>query len=629
MKFAIIAIIALPMIEAAIIHSGHKAQLTSGHADAQMLKANKKFEDALKAVSAMADKQKRTEEEKSIMAAEYLEDEEELMAKQKKWTKARSGTTLLDQSDFAAGTFQITESGTYKLVEDVAFLPNGPTYTPALTSETYKQGDGYFLGFFAAVTIETDGVVFNCDGNEISMHTDFHKRQRFFSVIELASRPFIPNAGPPPLSNPAMNPDAEIRSGTDVTIKNCFFGLTSHHSIHGNNNEGIDIRDSTFYDFEVGAIALNNCHGVFIRRNDIGPSLSSAWPATLSQAVFLAHMGYTIGMGDSSLAPVFASTIVPLRGVSTQTAENVVTTLQTQLTSFLDNDNADLMGELEPLLNHPGNPDGSAMYGILLHKTAPAVGEFGACPIEEYLNGTEPLISGTRIRWMDIRDFGLNPEAWISLHQDQSDGSSRQVQGPAGAVFRATHWEGESGEYVGNALSDAHIAIATMYDAAINGDDETAQQRAADYFVAAYVPQEIRDWAESGTSTLDYSQFNLKCDGDAMSHFNKGVVGIRLGYQENPRMGPRPHAWRDHRRRGIVIRSLTNHGVAAENPDLCEPVGYQGNDVRATRLTNCVDVRGVDIGNFVPGVGGTIANSENFETLSKMELDRLDHLQSD
>jgi len=645
MKLAIIAIIALPMVEAAVISRSGKATVNSGHVDEKVLKTaheakteskhakqNEKFQAALQAVSAMAAKQKRTEEEKREMAAEYLQDDEEeeeeerqLQAKEQRTTAGRRRRTLY-QSDFSAGTKKLDSSGWYQLMEDISFNPS-PTY-PDLDSTDYPQGDGYFLGFFAAIAMEGDNVRLNCRGYTIKMSDAFHKRQRFFSVIELASRPFIPNAGPPPLSNPAMNPDAEIRSATGVRIRNCRFGLTSHHSIHGNGNDGVAILDSYFRDFEVGAIALNNAYNVAIRRNDIGPSLTTAWPAALSQAIFLNHMATEVGLADSHLQPVFAETNVVIRGES-HSAQDWMTYLNSNLTAFLGDETA---GTLASVLGPQAIPDGSALYGVLLHKSGPAVGEFGACPMHEYLNGSEPLIENSKLRWLDIHNLELNPEAWISFHQDQDDGSSRQVQGPAGAVFRATKWTSSPSTstgtnldgYVGNALSDAQIALAQVYDAAVEGSDETAQQRAEDYFVAAYVPQEIRDWAASGSSTLDTSAFNLKCDGDAMSHLNKGIVGIRLGYQSYPVVGPAPPSHREHRRRGVVMRNFTNHGVGPEDADLCTPGDYLGNDVRGIRLTNCNDVRGVDAEDLAPGAGGHLINSQYHTTSSYDSSDLAD-----
>jgi len=524
------------------------------------------------------------------------------------------------QSDFASGTYLITDTGGggkkyYDLTEDITFNPNPSR--PALDDTTYLQRDGWFLGFHSAVVIEAEFVVFDCNDFTIKMHEDFHKRQRFFGIITLGNRPFIPGAGPPPLASPNMNGgsafEAELRPGKSVTIRDCNFGLTSHHSILGNNNEDVVVKDSTFVDFEVGAIALNNCQGVRIRRNTIGPSLAETFPAFLSQAIFLDHMATTIGLADDLLGPIFQSTQVTLRG-SSDTAKSFVDKLNTDLEDFLAG-SAGADNSINTLCGTKGVPDGSAMYGILLHKVGPAAGEFGAHPFDNFTadvaSENATFLEASLIWDNTITGLELNPEAWISFHKD-----GRQVQGPAAAVFRATHWKDASGAYVGNSLSDAQIAVYKVLEAAQAGGDDAAAQRAEEYYNASFIPQEIQDWAAGTVSTLNTDAFDKKCDGDAMSHKNKGIVGIRLGYQLNPQMGPIPPPGREHRRRGIVISNLVNRGVGPEDASLCVPPdNYKGNDVRATRLTNCIDSRGILITGMTAGVGGKTIQSEDHQTL--------------
>jgi len=636
-------------------------------------KENAQFQAALQAVSAMAEKQGRTLEEKHQMASEYLEDEElakdlerKIEEQKQKWVWQRQANgdgpqvysmawVMIAQTDFASGTYVITEPGRYKLSEDITFNPT-PTY-PATDSTVYLQGDGYFLGFFSAISIQSSYVLLDCGNKEIKMSPEFHKSQRFFALIETASRPFIPGAGPPPLSSPTMNPSAEIRSANHTTIRHCSFGLSSHHSIHGNDNNDIFVRDSFFKDFEVGAIAFNNCKGAMIKRCDIGGSLETTWHAHLSQAILLRHMTLNIGMeeslGGADLKNLFETTMVTLRGEAPRSAADIVRDLDTAVTAFISSADDSPSGDLADLLGTKVTPDGSAMYGILLHKTKPAAGEFGSCPMKEYLNGSEPLITRTKIRWVVIHDLKLKPEAWISLHKFQDDGTTKQVQGPAGAVFRFTHWEATpGGAYQGNILSDAQIAVAMVADAAATGTSDEARQRAADYYPGAYIPTEVQTWAAAAAGSLDTSDTNtwkIKCNGDAMSHHNKGIVGIRLGYQDQPNMGPistnidapakaaQGKYWAQRvvamwpengnynddygtaaaRRRGIILRDFTNSGEGPERTSgasSCTPTKYKGNDVRGFRLTNCIDVRGVDVDNLVPGEGGEHVNYEQHET---------------
>ncbi|GMH93165.1 hypothetical protein TrVE_jg8497 [Triparma verrucosa] len=59
---------------------------------------------------------------------------------------------LCDQDDFKDGTVRITEPGLYVLTEDIVFDPADGAYT---------------LGFFAAITVETDGVILDLQGHTI------------------------------------------------------------------------------------------------------------------------------------------------------------------------------------------------------------------------------------------------------------------------------------------------------------------------------------------------------------------------------------------------------------------------------------------------------------------------------
>ncbi|KAH8056977.1 hypothetical protein JL722_7202 [Aureococcus anophagefferens] len=63
--------------------------------------------------------------------------------------------------------------------------------------ETYPPDRGFWLGFFAAISVAADDVVVDLNGHEIRSSREFLLRQRFFSIIELADKPFKANSGPP------------------------------------------------------------------------------------------------------------------------------------------------------------------------------------------------------------------------------------------------------------------------------------------------------------------------------------------------------------------------------------------------------------------------------------------------
>ena len=57
----------------------------------------------------------------------------------------------------------------------------------------------YHLGFFAAITVESDDVILDLNGKSLKQSKLHNLQQRFYSHIELASAPFIPKQGPPPI----------------------------------------------------------------------------------------------------------------------------------------------------------------------------------------------------------------------------------------------------------------------------------------------------------------------------------------------------------------------------------------------------------------------------------------------
>lgn len=125
----------------------------------------------------------------------------------------------LSNTDFEGGTYRITQSGTYIVMEDIyfnfnppaqevmdgdAFSPNGidgpelhwyPTREQAAVRGQYPglydYIGAYTLGFFAGITVETSYVTIDLNGHSLQQAVPFYFQQRFFALIELASQPFV------------------------------------------------------------------------------------------------------------------------------------------------------------------------------------------------------------------------------------------------------------------------------------------------------------------------------------------------------------------------------------------------------------------------------------------------------
>ena len=168
--------------------------------------------------------------------------------------------TLLKQSDFEHGTYQIKTGGLYVLCEDIVFNPD-PEYLT--TNTVYSENKAYALGYFAAVAIECDDVIFDLQGFTIRQSYEHYLTQRFFSVIELASSPFITAQGPA-LVNQAAGTGYAYKSANHCMIINGTVGLSSHGGIHGNNNRDILLEKLSVVDFESCGIQLNGVCNAFI-----------------------------------------------------------------------------------------------------------------------------------------------------------------------------------------------------------------------------------------------------------------------------------------------------------------------------------------------------------------------------
>lgn len=161
-------------------------------------------------------------------------------------------------SHFKNGTLRITRPGIYILQENIYFEPNlDNDFMPQskdIVLNKYPVGDkgAYHLGFFAAITIETAGVILDLNSFSIQQTKLHNLQQRFYANIELANSPFIPKQGPAVFSTKNT-----YKASSFVLIMNGKLGLSSHHGIHGNDMKNIIINNMIIEHFEVAGIALN------------------------------------------------------------------------------------------------------------------------------------------------------------------------------------------------------------------------------------------------------------------------------------------------------------------------------------------------------------------------------------
>ena len=130
---------------------------------------------------------------------------------------------------------------------------------------TYNE-HAFGLGFFAALCIATRDVTFKLNEYTIQQSKEHALLQRFFAVVELADSPFIEGVGPAQF----VGESNTFQSASNIKILGPgTIGRSSHHGVHGNENDNVLIKDVTFVDFEVAAVSINKADRLTIEDCEI------------------------------------------------------------------------------------------------------------------------------------------------------------------------------------------------------------------------------------------------------------------------------------------------------------------------------------------------------------------------
>jgi len=508
---------------------------------------------------------------------------------------------------FKEGSYIISAPGVYELTEDVSFHPettlssgvsSSDVTFPDPTSEMYPQLGGYFLGFFAAIVVQADNVTIDCKGFEIEMSLEYHRRQRYFAIIELGSKPFNSGTGPPQLANSLLT-TAEMVSPNNVVIQNCNLGRSAHHGIHGNSPQGVTIKNTNIKDFEVGGIHFNGASNVDIQNVKIGPSHKETYQAYLSQSNFIDHLMNSLMPMNPEINVHRKDAKVTIKGVE-HAVHDVFMTLHTALHAFYESGvltDLPIFRDTGSTTDPTGLPDGSAVYGIVIHKTDPAAGDFGSCTLEDAIAaGTS--VSDIKIDAVTIDDLSVDVRQITRLLLD-----GNQVMGPAGDVFDFDRITNDDDHYVGTLLSDAQLAVGAFkaYLA-----DKVDADILTYFFGATHMPSSILDWAAKGNEAYADSSASagteFSCFGDSMSHANKGAVGFFANHITSGDIG------------SIVINYVANTGEVDADPTKCVHADYKGADSRGVAVVNCaegaVNLNGVAVGGVTSAHGAAIEKDD-------------------
>ena len=457
----------------------------------------------------------------------------------------------LRQSHFTNGTVRITQPGIYILQEDILFEPNAsndfmPTYGQ-ISSGQYPVGinGAYHLGFFAAITIESNDVILDLARHTIKQTVLHNLQQRFYAHIELASAPFIPNQGPGKFST-----SSSFKYGENILVINGTLGFSSHHGIHGNRMKSIILQNLSVKDFEVAGIALNGATDSILDTITIkNTSLDIKVLSSYSQARFIRSFLKTIKtkypgatLGNKSIDQI-------IQGLSRGllSAKNSVMKGETPTNMF---------GNIHANKGYDGN-----VYGLVLNVNGVVINGFIKERPAAAIGNQNIYLQNIRIEKIISR-----PVEIIALNATPDDGGayagSRQA-GPVGDVLDIENITNVDGKYAGNLLSDAQLIIAKNNNPKIGTTNIT---------------QPIVNWSESNTDLSvvmhEESYYYVK-GGDSMGHNMKGNIGLFISAGEN-----------------ITVNGFTINNVASKGSDVGPDASgvYQGGNSRGVIVTGSSNV---------------------------------------
>ncbi len=579
------------------------------------------------------------------------------------------------KKDFAFGTLRITAPCLLRLTENIDFNPNAPLtwlnhegkviaatwdsdafsqatdIDPKRTSDWFPNlqyvtghqlsdgttvpswGDNmtqyfkddaplaYRLGFFAAIAVETDGVIVDLNGFTLCQHPMHALMQRFFAIIELGDQPFIPGEGP--ATNGGFGKD--LRPAHQVTIKNGVLGLSSHHGIHGNNCHDVLIEDVTFRDHEVAAISLNgaqrvaivNCQSLGSRqssKNSQDASLGGV-PVlgTFSAARFAQATAQSI-LHNKVTSPIFHSFDQQIQTSFLSALKTLSSSIDTVFNEVIFQDQAT---PSNPLFRNPLQLTDGPSYGILCSPRGVAVGPF----LERRSDSTALDARDYYLQNVTMKNITIAPREIISITGGDRNGNQVDM---AGAVFQLFGLEGqpgcraEDGTYAGTILSDMQIRLAQVKALFIQENPDFEK-----FFGTLSIENEIVIWAlaghdphflhpfpqgtppyklvhtlqatggvldlqDSADRPMGYS-VNLRCNGDSMHHVHKGTVAYRFDGISGLLM------------KNCSAKEIVNHGPAGSllggryqngsdgghEGQGTTLIGYTGSDAYGIRLSAC------------------------------------------
>ena len=416
----------------------------------------------------------------------------------------------IKNKDLKNGTYIINQPGIYKLVENIIFHPNSDNdFQPRDDQELiYPKHKGYVLGFFAAFVIESEDVIFDMCGHSIDCSKEFNLKQRFFSIIELASSPFIPKQGP-------ANFGKSIIPAKNCVIQNGILGLTPHHGIHGNNMSYIYIKKILFRDYEVAGISLNGGTNIYIENCKLcGTSQNIQMLSTYSHCRFDLPFLEKIVKRDPTL-------LLKINNDQTCTVQKIYDDVVSEMKLFEDHV---LYGtEYNGIFTNKTKLMDDNVYGIALNSMGVLVNDFKDLRDDKTI-GNENIY----LKNIIINNTISNASEIVGFFKKQDDITVQnsygkdEFCGPVGDIFNIQNCIDKNGCYVSNIVGNMQLVVK-KYGIGPNGQNLAGTSNFDDFILNEWLP------------LLDINMNELCVNGDfyyyvygrdSMGHVMKGNIGL-------------------------------------------------------------------------------------------------------